>query len=54
MLFNLNDCRVRLLDPFTPQSEKHLISPYNIFPKSNIKIMKKKGNDQTNFTCISL
>ena len=28
--------------PLTPQSDLHLISPYNITPESNIKVMRIK------------
>ena len=35
----------RNINPLTPKSDKHLISPYNITPKSHIKVTTKKGND---------
>ena len=28
-----------------PESDLHLISPFKIIPKSSIKVMRKKGND---------
>ena len=30
------------LNPLTPKSDQHLISPYNITPESNIKVMRIK------------
>ena len=29
-------------NPLIPESDKHLISPYNITPESNIKVMRIK------------
>ena len=29
-------------NPLTPKSDQHLISPYNVIPESNIKVMKVK------------
>ena len=34
-----------VLDPLTPKSDQHLISPYNITTESLIKVMRIKGND---------
>ena len=31
-----------LLNPLNPESDQHLISPYNIIPKSHIKVMRIK------------
>ena len=31
-----------MLNPLTPKSDQFLISPYNITPKSNIKVMRIK------------
>ena len=31
-----------IINPLTPKSDHHLISPYNIVPKSNINIMRIK------------
>ena len=30
------------VNPLTPKSDKHLISPYNISPESHIKVMRIK------------
>ena len=38
------------LNPLAPKSDKHLISPYNITPKSHIKVTRKKemiSNDRS-------
>ena len=32
----------RSINPLTPKSDKHLISPYNITPKPHIKVTTKK------------
>ena len=32
----------KLSNPLTPESDKYLISPYNITPESHIKVMKIK------------
>ena len=36
--------------PKTPKSDEHLISPYDITPESNMKVMRTKGmiNDPWN------
>ena len=34
-----------VLDPLTPKSDQHLISPYNITTESLINVMRIKGND---------
>ena len=34
-----------VLDPLTPKSDQHLISPHNITTESLIKVMRIKGND---------
>ena len=34
-----------ILDPLTPKSDQHLISPYNITTESLMKVMRIKGND---------
>ena len=46
-----------LLNPLTPKSDWHLISPYNINPELHIKVMRIKvmipmeGDWQTNSPC---
>ena len=30
------------LNPLTPKSDQHLISPYNITPESDIRVMRKR------------
>ena len=32
-----------MLNPLTPKSDKHLISPFNITPESHIKVRRMKG-----------
>ena len=39
---NKNSGLFHLLNPLTPKSDQHLISPYNITPESNIKVMRVK------------
>ena len=34
------------LSPLTSKSDWHLISPHNISPESDIKVIRVKGNDQ--------
>ena len=36
------DVVVFAVNPWTPQSDWHLLSPYNITPKSRIKLMRLK------------
>ena len=33
------------INPLTPKSDQHLISPYNITPESHIKVMRIKENN---------
>ena len=30
------------INPVTPESDQHLISPYNIIPESHIEVMRMK------------
>ena len=39
---NENSGLFHILNPLTPKSDQHLISPYNIIPESNIKVMRVK------------
>ena len=39
---NENSGLFHILNPLTPKSDQHLISPYNITPESNIKVMRVK------------
>ena len=32
----------QLINPLTPKSDQHLISPYNVTPESHINIMRIK------------
>ena len=44
-LNNFVTCLNRVLNHFTPNSDKHLRSPNSITPESNIAGHEKKGND---------
>ena len=39
---NENSGLFHILNPLTPKSDQHLISPYNITPESNIKVTRVK------------
>ena len=42
---NLKQCKLYYsssLNPLTPKSDSHLVSPYNITPKSHIKVTRIK------------
>ena len=36
----LNPINLSCPNPVNPKSDQHLISPYNIIPESNIKVMR--------------
>ena len=38
----INNKQLASLNPLTPESDKHLISPFNISPESHVKVTRIK------------